>query len=146
MKSKRTLSYLIEIMELNPSETNCKHPHINTLSILNEPWSCEPAVPTRQPTVVRVSYHHPSSSTDSMLQLAGWGINENQTSSDVLMWANQTYIQYNDCLRLIKQLDIKFITQDKICVTQVDGENAFMFTDKHLAYTSFHYINASAPS
>lgn len=57
------------------------------------------------------------------LQLAGWGKTEQGTPSDVLKWASQKFVQYDDCKKLIAPKDMRLVTHDKFCADQVKGKD-----------------------
>lgn len=48
-------------------------------------------------------------------QVAGWGITENNTQSDVLMFLQLPYVDFLQCGDLVEIPFQKFLTDDKIC-------------------------------
>lgn len=67
-----------------------------------------------------------------LLQVAGWGDTAGEnTPSEVLKWAAQRYVQYDECKKLTDKTLWKHITHDKFCASAIKGEKSSMLRNRN---------------
>ena len=69
-----------------------------------------------------------------MFQLAGWGVTEHKTTSDVLLHVDLPYVDYYTCLNDVQLVFQHYVTPDKFCAGYKNGKESTYFKFLILKY------------